>query len=229
MFNPRLKYAIVFFAFAILIGLPALSGEPPKTTSQTSSATQTGTPQGASVPVVWNLACQLAGGTEFPTGFKVTNNGAKAVPKGTKLEWTANTVTGVLTLPADLLPAASYTFTSVTPGIPAGTACTMKVKQLPAMLKPAAVSTAKPVLTLKLNLKCVAQGSPVEFPDDIYLTNTGTTAIAKGTAIHWEFPNTGRKGDYTFTEDLGAGSSKMVSGVVGGGITAGLPCTVTRK
>jgi hypothetical protein len=61
------------------------------------------------------------------------------------------------------------------------------------------------------------------------LSNKGVGTVKKGTMIHWVFPNTGRQGDYTFLEDLAPTKTVMVSGVVAGGVSAGLQCTATKK
>jgi hypothetical protein len=91
------------------------------------------------------------------------------------------------------------------------------------------VTARQTMTTAAYSFDCVVQGSPVEFPDDIYVKNTGNVTVFKGTIVHWSIPNTGREGDYVLTEDLAPGKSMFFSGVVGGGLSAGTKCGVIVK
>ena len=75
-----------------------------------------------------------------------------------------------------------------------------------------------------IRIGCVVQGTPVEFPDDIVLTNSGAIAIPAGYKIKWELP--GKTGLYTFVAELAPTKRVFVENAFPGGLQAGVPCTV---
>ena len=73
-------------------------------------------------------------------------------------------------------------------------------------------------------LKCVVQGTPVEFPDDILITNESSSTIVQGTKIAWSmtgFPG----GTHVLEEDLAPGKGFYILGALPGGMEAGRKCT----
>jgi hypothetical protein len=82
------------------------------------------------------------------------------------------------------------------------------------------------VPSLAWSLKCLASGSPVEFPNDVALVNNGPGTVPKGTKIHWKLNN--YAGDYVFAAALAKGGLVRISNVLGGGVAAGTPCTATK-
>lgn len=83
-----------------------------------------------------------------------------------------------------------------------------------------------PVPALAWSLKCLASGSPVEFPNDVALVNNGPGTVPKGTKIHWKLMN--YAGDYVFAAALPKGALVRISNVLGGGVQAGTPCQATK-
>jgi hypothetical protein len=73
-------------------------------------------------------------------------------------------------------------------------------------------------------VECKVQGTPVEFPDDILIVNSGNVTIAKGQKISWKVPKINKTGIHTLAADLLAGKSVFVDGALPGGIEAGAAC-----
>jgi hypothetical protein len=180
----------------------------------------------APAPAPPRLQCVVQGTpVEFPDDITLRNIGTVVVTQGTKIHWSipGTTRQGDYTFTENLAVGASKMLTGVLPGgHPAGAVC--QVTFAASMM--AVPVEARVPMQVKPALSCVVQGTPVEFPDDIVLKNVGMVVVAKGTKIHWAIPATTRQGDYTFTEDLAVGASKMVPGVLPGGHPAGAPCTV---
>jgi hypothetical protein len=179
----------------------------------------------APAPAAPKLQCVVQGTpVEFPDDIVIRNVGTVVVASGTKIHWSipGTTRQGDFTFTEALAVGASKMLSGVLPGgHPAGAVCQVT---FPGTLQ--VVPAARVPVQLKPSLTCVVQGTPVEFPDDIVLRNTGMIVVVKGTKVHWAIPATTRQGDYTFTEDLAVGASKMVSGVLPGGHPAGASCTV---
>jgi hypothetical protein len=177
----------------------------------------------APAPAAPRLQCVVQGTpVEFPDDIVLRNIGSVVVPQGTKIHWSipGTTRQGDYAFTENLAVGASKMLSGVLPGgHAAGVACQVT------FIGPIHVQAQAP-MQAKPSLSCVVQGTPVEFPDDIVLRNAGMVIVAKGTKVHWSIPGTTRQGDYTFTEDLAVGASKMVSGVLPGGHSAGTPCTV---
>ena len=82
------------------------------------------------------------------------------------------------------------------------------------------------ILKMKLKIDCVVSGTPVEFPNDIRISNPYNFAIDTGTVVAYNAPfgNTGT----VVLPALAPGAGFHVSNAVPGGITAGAPCTVSQ-
>jgi hypothetical protein len=207
--------ATVTAAFGLLT--VAANAAPKSPQSQQPMAT-------APAPVPPRLSCVVQGTpVEFPDDILLRNIGSVVISAGTKIHWSipGTTRQGNYTFAENLAVGASKMLPGVLPGgHPAGVACQVTFPGS-IHLQPGTPMQVKPSLT------CVVQGTPVEFPDDIVLKNSGMVIVTKGTKVHWSIPATTRQGDYTFTEDLAVGASKMLSGVLPGGHPAGAVCTVT--
>jgi hypothetical protein len=220
---------VALFAFQALAADPKTVA--PATTTAKPAAQQVGSTQ----PVqVMRVECVVAGATEFPTSMRVHNVGNAVIPKNWVVNWSLpnTTIKGKYTLTADL-PVNGYVMASnqMGGGRPAGEVLTCSVSEplvatVRPLRKPVATQTTLPNLA---QFDCVVQGSPVEFPDDVLLTNKLTTTVAKGKTIHWSVPNTTRQGDYVLTEDLLGGKSVFVTGAIPGGMSAGVKCDAKLK
>lgn len=221
---------VVLMAFAMLCAASAVDAEPSAPGSQTTQQ-QAMQPVGTAAPApITKIECVVQGSpTEFPDDIYLKNAGTAMLKKGTKIDWALPNTTrkGTWTLTADVAPGAGAFMSGVLGGgHPAGAVCTCSVAA-GRLLTPVQAGSLRPVLLYSLD--CTVQGTPVEFPDDVYVHNKGTVAVAKGKILHWSIPNTTRAGDYTLTEDLAAGKGVFLSGVVGGGMAAGVRCSVTVK
>lgn len=76
-----------------------------------------------------------------------------------------------------------------------------------------------------VSIGCVAQGTPVEFPNDIVLSNKGNVTLAAGTRIQWIMTAPNRSGVYKLTAPLAPGKAVFVANVLGSGVGAGHPCS----
>ncbi|MGK2858610.1 MAG: hypothetical protein ACSLFQ_15520 [Thermoanaerobaculia bacterium] len=214
----------------ICVAWTVSAAEPAKPASQTTQQ-QPAMPVGTTVPApIQKLECVVQGSpTEFPDDIHLTNAGNVKLEKGTKISWALPNTTrkGTYTLAADVAPGSGVFMSGVLGGgHPAGAVCTCSVAAS-RMMSPVQPGSMRPVL--RYSLDCTVQGTPTEFPDDVYIFNKGTVAVAKGKVLHWSIPNTTRAGDYTLTEELAAGKGVFVSGAVGGGMSAGVKCGVTVK
>ena len=81
------------------------------------------------------------------------------------------------------------------------------------------------LMLLQPKLKCVASGSPQEFPNDIALINSGVSTIPAGTKAAWVMPGHG-SGVYVFTSALAPNKLVYLSNVLSGAVGAGTPCSV---
>lgn len=89
---------------------------------------------------------------------------------------------------------------------------------------PQAMPRVPPMPIYKLT--CVVRGTPVEFPDDIAIINNGPGTVPAGTKVHWSMTAPAKQGDYTFTAPLAPNRLVTISGVLPGGMPAGMPCQV---
>lgn len=85
------------------------------------------------------------------------------------------------------------------------------------------ISKTNKVLLAK-SVGCSVAGTPVEFPDDIWIMNKGLVAISAGTSVHWAVPAVGKSGNHVLAAALAPGQGVKVSGVLGSGVEAGKPC-----
>lgn len=86
------------------------------------------------------------------------------------------------------------------------------------------------------DLGCVVQGTPVEFPDDITITNESNNVTAStGTTIQWKVQGPVANappafaGEHVITGDLAPGEGLLIAGVLPGGQEAGTECEAEVK
>lgn len=77
-------------------------------------------------------------------------------------------------------------------------------------------------------IACVADGTPVEFPNDLVFTNRGAV-IPAGTKLNWAMVGHGFSGVYTLGSALQTGGAVRVSNVLPGGVEAGKSCQVAAQ
>ncbi len=77
------------------------------------------------------------------------------------------------------------------------------------------------------SLSCVVAGTPVEFPDDIMITNTGNTTLAAGSKINW-YLHANAYGVHTLAQPL-APTQYVLLANVSGGWPAGASCTASKQ
>ena len=82
---------------------------------------------------------------------------------------------------------------------------------------------SSPVHTLKL--ACIVGGTPVEFPNDIWVTNTSSATLIKGMALTFAIPSVGVKGSFILPSNVAPGTQVKIADIFGGA-EAGAPCTV---
>jgi len=72
---------------------------------------------------------------------------------------------------------------------------------------------------------CTVAGTPVEFPDDIWIMNKGLGKLVAGTKVKWSIPGySSFAGTHTLVADLNPGQGVKLNGVLGGGVEAGHTC-----
>lgn len=228
--NSRTRLLLLVLTVAVALLASGAFAADPKPTAQAEKPVATQMPSAMEPVPIKKVDCVVQGSpVEFPDDLYMKNAGNVVLPKGTKISWAIpNTVRkGTYTLTADLAVGSGTIASGLLPGgHPAGVIGTCSIVTLTRMTAVQA-GALKPVALYSFS--CQAQGTPTEFPDDIYIQNTGAAAVAKGKVLHWVIPNTTRQGDHTLTEELGAGKGLMLSGVVPGGISAGVKCNVTVK
>jgi hypothetical protein len=84
-----------------------------------------------------------------------------------------------------------------------------------------------PVLQFLPKFECRAQGTPVEFPDDIIIINKSSYAIAAGTQVKWQMVQLNSSG-YKTLPQLAPGQHVFISHANPGGVPAGAACTVPK-
>lgn len=82
-----------------------------------------------------------------------------------------------------------------------------------------------PNRTIHYSLQCRAQGTPVEFPNDVVVINSGVGTIATGTKIEWKMTQGNFSGVYTLSSPLAPKEGAFISSVLPGGVPAATPCT----
>jgi len=76
-----------------------------------------------------------------------------------------------------------------------------------------------------LKLACIVGGTPVEFPNDLWVTNTSSATLIKGMALTFAIPSVGVKGSFILPSNVAPGTQVKIADVFGGA-EAGAPCTV---
>jgi hypothetical protein len=79
-------------------------------------------------------------------------------------------------------------------------------------------------------IACKIKGNPVEFPNDLVLTNTANTAsrpLPKGTRIRWSIPKFSQQGFHVLKESLKPGASVFLSNVLPTGVEPRNSCEAT--
>jgi hypothetical protein len=90
---------------------------------------------------------------------------------------------------------------------------------------PNAVIQVNPNILVPLpTASCVVQGTPVEFPDDIRLTNTSPYALQAGKWIYWHLHNQAY-GWHQLSAPLAPNASVFLGNAFTGGWPAGATCT----
>jgi hypothetical protein len=78
-----------------------------------------------------------------------------------------------------------------------------------------------------LKLSCIVAGTPTEFPDDLFVANTGLVVVPAGTKVRWQIASLGLEGVATLQSALKPGKSIGIRGVLKGGAEIGTPCAIT--
>jgi hypothetical protein len=82
------------------------------------------------------------------------------------------------------------------------------------------------ILQLAKVAGCQVSGTPVEFPDDIWIMNKGAGKLNAGTKIKWSIPGySSYAGTHTLVASLNPGQGVKLSGVLPGGVEAGHACS----
>ena len=95
-----------------------------------------------------------------------------------------------------------------------------------AMVMPAQRMQVMPAQQIFLpiySLSCVVQGTPVEFPNDVMIRNTGYTTIAAGTWIKW-YLHASANGWHQLAQPLAPNQHLFLNNIMGGW-PAGASCT----
>lgn len=186
-----------------------------------------------------HLACKAAGAPEeFPTGIRLTNDGARPIPAGTRIHWAMNRDIkhppihrqGEYTFAAALPRGKSIGLAGVMNGAGQGEPCTVTflgpAKSLqPATHKGLKVDRNKPLPKLGYHASCkVLHNGDVDY--GLYFINDGVLPIAAGAKVHWVIKSDKRAGYYTFNKNLPRG--KAVEALAHPAhVTIGAPCTAT--
>ena len=72
---------------------------------------------------------------------------------------------------------------------------------------------------------CRAQGTPVEFPNDLVVVNKGPGTVAAGTKINWRMENSFTQGSYVLPA-LAPNQQVFINNANPGGLPAGAKCFV---
>lgn len=76
-----------------------------------------------------------------------------------------------------------------------------------------------------IKLACIVGGTPAEFPNDIWVTNTTSATLLAGTKLSFTIPAVGVKGTFLLPQSVPAGKQIKIADIFGGA-EAGDPCTV---
>ena len=73
---------------------------------------------------------------------------------------------------------------------------------------------------------CIVAGTPVEFPNDVWIVNKGLGKLVAGTKVSWAVSGySAFKGTHTLVADLTPGQGVHLSNVLPGGVEAGHACS----
>lgn len=91
---------------------------------------------------------------------------------------------------------------------------------------PNAVLDVNPNVLVPLSypVSCVVQGTPVEFPSDVLIRNTGAFTIPAGKWVQWYLHNQAN-GWYQLSDPLASNDAVFLSDVIPGGWPAGATCS----
>jgi hypothetical protein len=78
-------------------------------------------------------------------------------------------------------------------------------------------------IKLKAVASCVLASG--DFPDDIYVVNSGLVALKAGDKVQWKVPAGNATGVLTLVADLAPGSNVFLKNVVPGGVESNNPCS----
>jgi hypothetical protein len=81
-------------------------------------------------------------------------------------------------------------------------------------------------LNVNLSLSCAVAGTPVEFPDDILIANSGLIEIPVGTQIVWQTKAPNLQGTTILAKTLKPGKSVKLNGVLAGGLSPYTKCVI---
>lgn len=214
---------------ATFVTWPAEAVDPAQPEQAPAPTTTVATTSPPANPI--RLECSVQGDpVELPDDVYIRNIGTQSIARGTKVAWQAKgtELKGVYTVPVELTPGAGTFAHGVVPGgLDAGHECACSIASATTARASRPVAPLRPVQLY--TLRCVVEGTPPEFPDDINVTNNGKSTVRRGKVLHWTIPGTTRQGDHTLGADLPAGKSLILPSVVTGGLGAGTPCTVTVK
>jgi hypothetical protein len=82
------------------------------------------------------------------------------------------------------------------------------------------------ILTAIRAVSCTVAGTPVEFPDDIVIRNTGNVTLPAGTSISWHV-GAFFSGVHTLAAPLTPNQTVFLSGALPGGWPAASACSAT--
>ncbi|HSM41236.1 MAG TPA: hypothetical protein VK862_10840 [Afifellaceae bacterium] len=82
-------------------------------------------------------------------------------------------------------------------------------------------------LALAYSFECRAQGTPVEFPDDLVVINKGPGSVAAGTTVNWRMENTFIQGSYVLPA-MAPNQHVFIINANPGGLPAGAKCFVWK-
>lgn len=121
----------------------------------------------------------------------------------TRLAYKIAAVAAVIAVSANVVAAANTTRTP-------------QASQTLQKMKPSILQNA-------VKFDCKAQGTPVEFPNDLVVVNKGPGSISAGTKINWRMENSFTQGSYVLPA-LAPNQQAFISNANPGGLPAGTKC-----
>jgi hypothetical protein len=77
---------------------------------------------------------------------------------------------------------------------------------------------------IKFKAAATCQLAHGEFPDDIFVINSGLVTLKAGAKVQWKVPAGDAAGTLTLVADLAPGQNVFLKNVVPGGVEASNPC-----